>query len=159
MGLWGALLGAWGGGDLTDAQKVEKIEAMYQGYKKGFAEVPEIRPEQIDTLKDPVFVDVRPDEERRVGWIPGSIDQQTFEAQSAQLAGRPVVTYCTIGARSGEYAKKLQQDGWDVHNLAGSLLLWTHAGKPLENADGPTTSVHTYGRRWALVAEGYEAVW
>ena len=46
MGLWGALLGAWGGGDLTDAQKVEKIESMYEGYKKlGFARVPEIRPE------------------------------------------------------------------------------------------------------------------
>ena len=118
-----------------------------------------VLPEQMGSLEDPVVVDVRPAQERKVSWIPGSIDKETFEAHPEQYRDRPVVTYCTIGARSGVYAKKLQNDGWDVRNLHGSLLLWTHAGLPLENAEGPTKTVHTYGKQWALVAEGYTAVW
>lgn len=146
--------------DLPDAEKVEKVESMFEQYQSlTFAKVPDVRVEQVDSLKNPVFVDVRTEKERMVSRIPGSIDQETFEAHPDDYRGRPIVTYCTIGARSGMYAKKLQSDGWDVHNLHGSLLLWTHAGKPLENADGPTKTVHTYGKKWALVAEGYEAVW
>ena len=145
---------------LPDNEKVEKVESMFRQYQSvGFAKVPDVLPEQMGSLEDPVIVDVRPAQERKVSWIPGSIDKETFEAHPEQYRDRPVVTYCTIGARSGVYAKKLQNDGWDVRNLHGSLLLWTHAGLPLENAEGPTKTVHTYGKQWALVAEGYTAVW
>lgn len=145
---------------LTEPQKLERIESMYQGYRKlGFAKVPEIEPGAVDELNDPVFVDVRPIEERQVSMIPGAIDKETFEAHADEYKERPVVTYCTIGARSGLYAKKLQDDGYDVHNLKGSLLLWSFAGKPLQDEHGSTQRIHTYGRRWALLAPGYEAVY
>lgn len=145
---------------LTTPQKRERIESMYDSYRKlGFARVPEIEPEAVDGLQDPVFLDVRPPEERAVSMIPGAIDKATFEANAEAYRNRPVVTYCTIGARSGLYAKKLQKDGYDVRNLKGSILLWSHAGRPLEDAEGATHRVHTYGRKWALLPEGYEAVY
>lgn len=154
-----AMLPAFGG-ELTEPKKRAKIERMYNSYRNlGFQKVPEVRPTEVGQLEDPLYVDVRPEEERVVSYIPGSIDKQTFESNPQAYAGRTIVTYCTIGARSGLYAKKLVKNGWDAHNLAGSLLLWTHAGLPLQDEAGPTYKVHTYGKRWALVAEGYEAVW
>jgi hypothetical protein len=58
------------------------------------------------------------------------------------------------------YVDQLREEGFDAENLVGSLLLWTHAGLPLEDADGnPTKRVHVYGKKWNLVADGYEAEW
>ena len=103
-----------------------------------------------------MLVDVRSDEERAVSTLPGAVSQEAFEATAP--AG-PVVTYCTIGARSGEYADGLRKQGRDVRNLAGSLLAWTHAGGPLTDAEGePTRRVHVYGKRWDLIHSDYEAV-
>lgn len=147
-------------GPVDPAERIERIEKMYEGYRwLGFQKVPEIDAAGVAKLVDPVLVDVRTPEEQAVSMLPGAITKDAFEADRAAYAGRPVVTYCTIGARSGVYAKSLQADGLDVHNLRGSLLLWTFAGGLLEHDGAPTKRVHTYGQRWALVADGYEAVY
>ena len=91
--------------------------------------------------------------------IPGAISRDDFDADRARYAGSRIVAYCTIGARSGEFAAEIQQQGWKVRNLEGSILAWTHAGGELVGPDGPTKKVHVYGRRWNLAADGYEAVW
>jgi len=137
-----------------------EIERMYTNYRKlGFSGVPDILPAELSTLESPVLVDVRPAEEREVSMIPGSITKEEFEAHPDRYRGRTIVPYCTIGARSGVYGKKLMKQGWEVRNLKGSILLWTYTGEPLKDADGDTRRVHTYGKKWALVAEGYEPVW
>ena len=141
-------------------ERVERIESMYDNYRKlGFAKVPDIVPAELSSLEEPVLVDVRPPEERVVSMIPGAITKEVFEADPEKYRGHIIVPYCTIGARSGMYGKKLMNDGWEVRNLKGSILLWTYTGAPLESPAGPTQRVHTYGKKWALVAEGYEAVW
>lgn len=142
------------------AERIERIERMYEGYRRlGFPRVPEIDAAGVAKLENPVLVDVRDASEQAVSMIPGAVTRDAFDADRAAYAGRPVVTYCTIGARSGMYAKSLLDDGLDVHNLRGSLLLWTFAGGALEHAGEPTKRVHTYGKRWAIVADGYEAVY
>ncbi|MCB9674302.1 MAG: MPT-synthase sulfurylase [Alphaproteobacteria bacterium] len=142
------------------AARVDRIEKMYDDYRRlGFAKVPDIEPDQLSTLESPVLVDVRPPEERKVSMIPGAITKEEFEADPEKYRGHTIVPYCTIGARSGMYGKKLMNDGWEVRNLKGSILLWTYTGQPLEGPQGPTHEVHTYGRRWALVADGYHAVY
>lgn len=153
--------GACGGtAALSDAEKLARVQEMYAGYRASFAEVPEETVAALLAERDRVvLVDVRTPAERAVSMIPGAIPVEMLEAHPDAYRDRKVVTYCTIGYRSGLYAEKLRQRGWKVANLAGSILAWTLAHQPLVDARGPTRRVHVYGRRWNLAGEGYEAVW
>ncbi len=147
----------------TSATRQEKIESIYQDYRQAFPNVNAVTPQGVLDLQEAgptVLVDVRTPEEQAVSMLPGAITQETFEAARDQYHDQTVVAYCTIGARSGEYAEELRQEGFEVFNLKGSILAWTHAGLPLVDPEGQETKrVHTYGRRWNLTAKGYEAVW
>lgn len=152
-----------GAEERSDADKRARIDALYSDYKDEFPDVPETNPEALQAaLKaaaPPVVVDVRTEEEQRISMIPGAISQHEFEVDPARFEGREVVTYCTIGYRSGVYAQKLREKGWKASNLRGSILAWTHAGLDLVRTGAPTRRVHVYGATWDLAAEGYEAVW
>lgn len=158
--LWALVRDALRRPPATDAERLARVHAMYAGYREAFPAVAAIDAEELLAALDgeapPVLVDVRSPEEQAVSTLPGALTVEAFEA--VQPPG-PVVTYCTIGARSGEYAEQLRQAGRDVKNLAGSLLAWTHAGGPLVGADGATKRVHVYGRRWDLARSDYEGVW
>ena len=150
-----------GGG--RDAEKRSRIDELYESYKKKFPDAPETTVEalreRLSGPEPPVVVDVRDDEEREVSMIPGAISRQEFEKDPHRFVGREVVTYCTIGYRSGRYTEKLVKRGWNASNLRGSILSWTHAGEELDHDGTPTRRVHVYGEAWNLVPEGYEAVW
>jgi len=168
-----AILGAAGAGALSssagcsrqmpasDAEEVVRIREMYGGYRKDFPDVPGITAEELLKLspQDVVLVDVREPEEQQVSMIPGAITAEEFESDPEKYRGSLIVAYCTIGARSGRYAAKLIDDGFDARNLEGSILSWTHAGGSLVGPAGPTKEVHVYGPTWSLAAEGYHAVW
>lgn len=110
---------------------------------------------------DFVLVDVRTRKERKVSTLPGAISAEDFRKRLAELTsdGKTVVAYCTIGARSSAYARKMGKRGVEVLNLEGSVLAWTHAGGEFTAGSGTTRRVHVYGRRWNLAADGYETVW
>jgi rhodanese-related sulfurtransferase len=152
-----------GNAPATDNTRLEQIETMYAEYREDFPDVKEISPQGVaDRQKsgDLVLVDVRTQEEQAVSMLPGAITAEAFAAAEETYRDKAVITYCTIGARSGVYADELRQKGFDVCNLKGSLLAWTHAGLPLKDAAGQDTKrVHVYGKTWDLAAEGYEAVW
>lgn len=148
---------------MSDEQKRRRVEALYQKYHRKFPEVRSVTVGELLQLEQSgqalVLVDVRQPEEQAVSMIPGAIRSSEFEEHRDDFRGRLVVTYCTAGYRSGLYARELMREGWDVANLEGSLLAWTHAGQPLEDADGPTRRVHVYGPDWDLAASGYQPVW
>lgn len=147
----------------SDAMRQEKIEAMYQGYRQDFPDVKELSPQELRKLQETgatVLVDVRTPEEQAVSMLPGAITKEAFESAQDIYRDQSVVAYCTIGARSGAYAEKLKKEGFKAFNLKSGILAWTYAGLPLLNPKGEKTKrVHTYGRRWNLVADGYEATW
>ncbi len=146
----------------TDYRKRQTIESLYQTSKQHFPEVPEVVPEELQALRDNgrvLLVDVRRPDEQAVSMLPGAVTKKEFEQRSEEFEGVTVVTYCTLGHRSGLYAKRLQAKGWRVHNLKGSILAWTHAGGELVDAEGPTQRVHVCGPSWNLAADGYEPVW
>jgi rhodanese-related sulfurtransferase len=156
------LIAACGAADLSELDKAARIEELYDGYRDSFPEAAELTVEELLRLReigDPVIVDVRTDEERAISMIPGAISRLEFEAQQSELGDRTVVTYCTIGYRSGLYAEELKQQGWDAYNLEGSILAWTHAGQRLQKEGKETRRLHVYGRKWNLAADDYEAVW
>lgn len=146
------------------AGRLERVDAIYDGFRPAFAHVGAMAPvalaEAIARGTPPVLVDVRGAHERRVSTLAGAIPADVFIGDPRAYDGRVVVAFCTLGIRSGAWAAERAADGLVVHNLAGGLLAWTHAGGALVTPDGEATRrLHVSGARWNLVAEGYEAVW
>lgn len=151
--------GSAGGSDLED---LARIREMYEDYRKDFPSVSGATAEELrERISDATvaLVDVRTPEEQRVSMIPGAVTAEEFEADRERYRDVLVVAYCTIGARSGRYAGDLEREGFNVRNLEGGILSWTHAGGELTGPEGSTRKVHVYGRRWNLAADGYDAVW
>lgn len=160
--LWAVVRGTrwFGAAPRTDEERLEAVLGMYRRYRSAFEHVPEVAPAallaELDGPTPPVLIDVRSPAERAISTIPGALSVEVYEAEAPD---GPVVTFCTIGARSGDYAARLLTEGREVRNLSGSLLAWTHAGGPLVDDAGPTVRLHVYGPRWDLAASGIEAVW
>lgn len=149
---------------MSDEQKRQRIESLYEKYERKFPTVEGITASELladlDGGRQVVLVDVRKPEEQAVSMIPGALTQKEFEQRRDSLHDETIVTYCTAGYRSGLYAKKLQKKGWQVLNLEGSLLAWTHAGGPLSDSQGePTKRVHVYSSDWSLESSEYDPVW
>lgn len=150
-----------------------RIARMYSDYKENaFSEIPDLAIDDARALADSlaetstrgddvVWLDVRAPRERRISQLPGAIDRETYEKRRADLAGHPVIAYCTIGYRSGLAARDLRRQGVDAYNMAGGILAWAHEGGDV--VDGrtgePTRRVHVYGWRWNLLPEGWKGVW
>ena len=111
------------------------------------------------SVGDTVLVDVRSPAERAVSTLPGALTPDQFEDQIEELEHCTVVAYCTVGARSSMYARRMGRKGIPVLNLEGSLLAWTHAGGELTDGSSPTKRLHVFGPKWNLTADGYEGVW
>jgi rhodanese-related sulfurtransferase len=153
-----------GGPKSTDAELAARVAELYAHDRAAFATAPEITVAALSARlagpSPPVLVDVREPREMAVSRLPGTITRAEFEAHPDQFRGRAIVAYCTIGYRSGRYVETLRRDGWDAFNLAGSLLAWIHAGRPMVDAEGkPTHRVHVYAWRWNLAPAGYDTVW
>jgi rhodanese-related sulfurtransferase len=81
------------------------------------------------------LVDVRSPAETAQGIIPGAelmplhlVPLRKDELRSVD----PVVIYCRTGARSAQACAFLAQQGHDnVHNLAGGIVAWARAAKPI----------------------------
>ena len=148
--------------DLNLEERRAAIEKMYSGYHEGFPDVPEVEPAALsESLRDHsiVLVDVREPREWAISRIPGAITQAEFERNKETYRNRPIVAYCTIGYRSGQYARRLAAEGFTASNLRGSILAWVHAGEPVVDDDVETKRVHVYGPQWDLLPDGYESVW
>ena len=145
-----------------DLFKQEKIDTLYQKLTSDFDDVSEITARELQDFPDEkqiLIVDVRPDQERNISIIPGAISKEEFEKHSDLNKVKPIVVYCTIGYRSAKYAKELYQQGFQVMNLVGGILSWSHIQGELINKAGETSQVHIYKKKFQLVADGYQAVW
>ncbi|MFT6143146.1 MAG: sodium/bile acid cotransporter 7 [Myxococcota bacterium] len=162
--MWTFLLAlACAGPPADDAGRIQALERVYERYNWTFPKIDEIDATTLQSRLNgdspPVLVDVRPEEERSVSIIPGAISTDEYTASSDMYAGRQVVTYCTVGIRSGFEANRMRRDGVDVLNFKGSILAWTHIDGPLIRPSGETTrQVHVYGPKWNYAATDYESV-
>ena len=146
----------------SEEWKQAKIENLYTQYARKFPKVKDLSAEEIQQLQEQekvVLVDVRTPQEMEVSMIMGAIPQEEFERHQEKYRNDTIVTYCTIGSRSGIYADKLQEQGFKVFNFKGSILSWSHSGGKLVNDRGITNRIHIYGKKWELAAENYQAVW
>ena len=85
---------------------------------------------------DVVLFDVREPVEYDAGHIAGAklIPLGQVPSRMAEIPkDKTVILTCRSGNRSGQAADFLRQQGWkNVHNMAGGIVAWQHAGLPLE---------------------------
>ena len=146
----------------TDDQKRQRIEELYAGYRASFPNVPEMTVDQLLVAQKTgqvVLVDVRKPAEQNVSMIPGAIPARQFEEEGERYEEKQIVVYCTIGYRSGLYAKKFNEQGYRAVNLKGGILAWVHAGQMIVNHNGQTNRVCVYGRKRNLLPHEYQAAW
>lgn len=99
----------------------------------------------------PVLLDVRTKPEFEISHLRGA---RRIEPDSAAAAidlprDQPIVTYCSVGYRSGAFAKKLQEAGYaNVQNMSGSIFEWANEGRPIERDGERAGKVHPYNKRW-----------
>ncbi len=120
---------------------------------------PEVRQLSTDTLaarlergEVPMLLDVRTEAEYAVSHLPGARHLDP-EAAAEALAGvpkdAPLVTYCSVGYRSSEMARRLQAAGFtNVANLEGSLFQWANEGRRVVRDGGTVRQVHPYDEVW-----------
>jgi rhodanese-related sulfurtransferase len=126
--------------------------ALRREIRRRFPDVAQIQTAELAAWLDatnrppPVLLDVRTKEEFTVSHLP--------QARSVDPAGElpgdisrnaPVVTYCSVGYRSSQFARRLQQAGFtNVRQLDGSIFQWANEGRPLAGG----TQVHPYDAAW-----------
>lgn len=102
----------------------------------------------------PLLLDVRTRPEYDVSHLAGArhVLPGADVASVQETRSRPVVTYCSVGYRSGAFAAKLQKAGWlKVCNLEGSIFRWANEGRPLAQGAQKAEHVHPYNRTWGLL--------
>lgn len=146
-----------------NAGRKARIAALYAKYKADFSSVAEISPKDALELARQgrlLPIDTRDAAERAVSTLPGAVTPQEYLADPDRFGEKVPVAYCTIGYRSGVFAKEAAGKGLKVLNLAEGMLGWLHAGGELVDARGrPVKTVHVYGRTWDLAPRDYRAVW
>ena len=161
--VWLSVMGPAGcSGPRSDEQKLARIEELYLSYRKEFPTVSEITADELQAAmagEKVLLVDVREPAEREVSIIAGAVSREQFEALPSPTSAAPrIVVYCTIGYRSGMFARKLAEKNLPAANLKGGILSWLHAGQKVSDARGPTDRVHIYGKKWDLAPASCQTV-
>src|ERR1700748_2580460 len=108
----------------------------------------EIPTASVDGVPTPVpdglvVLDVREDDEWQAGHVEGSvhIPLMQLEERYAELPEAQTLVVCRVGNRSAYAAAYLLQQGRDAVNLAGGLVAWHAAGRPLVTDAGDPGAV------------------
>lgn len=131
------------------------------------------------------LIDVRSPAEQNVSMIPNAITLKDFESEfkrdptpwigksEDETPPKTVVTYCTIGYRSGVEAQRIisQYHIPNVKNLDG-IVCYTHACSEITKSNGETcvelieprskqktSKVHVFGSSWNYACNDFTTVW
>ena len=99
----------------------------------------------------PLLLDVREPAEFAVSHLADArrVEPGTDPATLDLPKDQPIVTYCSVGYRSAEYAQQLQKAGYtNVRNLEGSIFQWANEGRPVFDDGKPVEKVHPYNDTW-----------
>jgi sodium/bile acid cotransporter 7 len=140
-------------GPSKPSSRHKAILAMYAQYRQKFTEVPDMEAAEAMRLYSEgelQFIDVREPEEIQIATLPGAIDKETFLRDKMAYSTKTLVAFCTIGYRSGVFAREMAQAGLPVTNLAGGILAWVSMGGKVYDQHGETRRLHVYGPKWDL---------
>tara|TARA_R110002020_G_scaffold31814_5_gene98684 strand:+ start:78 stop:587 length:510 start_codon:yes stop_codon:yes gene_type:complete len=142
----------WAFSPMAHAQSTAYKALLATLYDSDF---PVLKPAQVADLGSYQVLDTREKEEFEVSHLKGAnwVGYDTFSIKN--VAGldknKPVLVYCTVGARSQEIGEKLKNAGFkEVYNLYGGLIEWANEEKPIYHGDSLTNKVHTYSPSWGI---------
>jgi rhodanese-related sulfurtransferase len=94
--------------------------------------VPQPLPETVTVL------DVREPAEWQAGHIEGALHMplSTLPLRVSELPEGEILVVCRVGGRSAQACMYLGQQGHAVINLAGGMLEWEAAGRPMVSETG-----------------------
>ncbi len=157
---------------LVSAQSQDPAQVNEPEFQKMLQKLLQMRVAQMDVdelhadMSDYVILDSREQPEYETSHIDGAIHVGYNKLKRQVLQDIPkdaqIVVYCSVGYRSERVAYQLQKQGYtNVKNLYGSIFEWANRGYPLVSADGATTDVHTYNRKWSqwMTNPAYTRVW
>jgi len=136
--------------DLSFRKRVDAINLLTQARLISVAELQEKmkRGERI------VILDVREPKENQVSSLPGARLAVPDQIETMPLTEIPadatVVTYCTVGGRSGKAAVLLERRlGRPVYNLDGGIVEWFNRGGEVVDPSGqPVDRINAWGEPW-----------
>lgn len=119
------------------------------------SDFPVLKPAELSDLSKFQVLDTREKEEFEVSHLKDAdwVGYDTFSLNNIATLdkNKPVLVYCTVGARSQDIGKKLKEAGFtQVYNLYGGLIEWSNEEKPIFHGDTPTNKVHTYSKSWGI---------
>ncbi len=144
-----------------------KVRADYPGVSHmTLAEFEALRATGASVL----LLDARETDEYVVSHLPGAhhvrpdLSAEAFGKRfGADLHGRTVVVYCSVGVRSSRFAARVAEvartsGAAAVYNLEGGIFRWHNDGRPLARKDLATGEVHPYDRRWGSYIDNQDGV-
>lgn len=114
--------------------------------------------------EDTVLVDVRGEDEFAVSHLRGAINIPLDQIEKGKTAAswshnQLIITYCTIGSRSGRAAEFLQEHGVRAMSIVGGIVAAAQAEVPLFDDNGPTFAVHVEDGTYAwMLPKDHRAV-
>jgi rhodanese-related sulfurtransferase len=124
----------------TSTENERQSEKYCQLYRNKFIDVPYLSSDHLLAMyrigAKVVLVDVRSDPERQVSMLEGAVTKEQFHQRHHELTKNDdasVVTYCTIGYRSGLEARRIS-------------LLYPHLKDRVWSLDGVVSLTHALGR-------------
>ena len=104
----------------------------------------------------PLLLDVRKRAEYDISHLRNAqhVDPDAPASAVAQPKDRAIVTYCSVGYRSGAFAQKLRAAGYtNVVNLEGSIFRWANEGRPVYRGSQKVEQVHPFNGTWGLLLQ------
>lgn len=98
----------------------------------------------VDFDETVVLLDVREDDEWQRGHAPGAqhIPMGDVPARLAEIdTEAQLFVVCHAGGRSQRVAQYLARNGYDPINVAGGMLAWAGAGRPVVTDGGDTGAI------------------
>lgn len=151
--------------DPADANvKLEDVERFVaRRFRVGELAPLELRNRQGDQRI--VLIDVRTPSEFAESRIEGAIrvdpgiSAQEFLLKFGEhIKGATVVFYCSVGVRSSQLLRSVEQSAKSfqpvaLYNLRGGIFRWHAAGLPMVDERGRAEQVHPFDVRWGLLLD------
>lgn len=89
---------------------------------------------QLSEMKAATVIDVREDDEFRVGHIPGAVSfpLSRLSQRVGELPSGELFVVCQSGGRSAQATAALSTAGFSAVNVDGGTSAWIDAGLPIE---------------------------
>jgi sterol desaturase/sphingolipid hydroxylase (fatty acid hydroxylase superfamily)/rhodanese-related sulfurtransferase len=163
-----ALLLAAGVPQASGAQ-VAPLTTIDRELRAAFPDVASIDAGELQTMMDgstrPVILDIREADEFAVSHLPGAVRvdpgagvNDIVRAIGADLKGRDVIVYCSVGVRSTQLAQRVHigletLGARQIANLREGIFGWHNGTRPLVRGAQPTPYVHPYSALWGHLVQ------